>query len=240
MQMNIRGMISTLACVLGTAALAQNMGQMEGRVFDAAGDPVMFASVRVQQADKVLGAETDEQGRFSIKALSPGHYDVKISYAGMHDHLLEQVRVDPDLTVRLPRIVMQSETLGTVIVSRNKWEEPLIRPEDPSRMVLTAAQIKKVPVRKDPVRLVAIMTPGVTKAHNSDELYFRGSRTGAVAYFVDGVRMSSLTGVPPDAIGRISVYTGGLPARYGDVTGGVVAIETKSYFDLYQQRNAGY
>ena len=33
--------------------------------------------------------------------------------------------------------------------------------------------------------------------------------------------------------------TGGLPARYGDVTGGVVAIETKSYFDLYQQRNAG-
>jgi hypothetical protein len=29
-----------------------------------------------------------------------------------------------------------------------------------------------------------------------------------------------------------------LPARYGDVVGGVVAIESKSYFDLYMQRQA--
>ena len=49
--------------------------------------------------------------------------------------------------------------------------------------------------------------------------------------------MTTLTGVPPDAINSMTVYTGGLPARYGDVTGGVVAIETKSYFDLYQQQN---
>ena len=35
------------------------------------------------------------------------------------------------------------------------------------------------------------------------------------------------------------VYPGGLPAKYGDVTGGVVAIDTKSYFDLWQQRNSG-
>ena len=37
----------------------------------------------------------------------------------------------------------------------------------------------------------------------------------------------------------ITIYTGGLPARYGDVTGGVVAIETKSYYDLYMQEKAG-
>jgi outer membrane receptor protein involved in Fe transport len=60
-----------------------------------------------------------------------------------------------------------------------------------------------------------------------------------MAYYVDGVKVTGTNpGVSPDAISRVSVYTGGLPACYGDVTGGVVAIETKSYFDLYQQRNA--
>jgi outer membrane receptor protein involved in Fe transport len=39
--------------------------------------------------------------------------------------------------------------------------------------------------------------------------------------------------IPSSAIGSISVYTGGLPAKYGDTTGGVVVIETKSYMDLY-------
>ena len=58
--------------------------------------------------------------------------------------------------------------------------------------------------------------------------------------FVDGVKLGSrFSGVPNEAINSFSVYTGGIPAKYGDVTGGIVAIETKSYFDLYQQRNAG-
>jgi hypothetical protein len=27
------------------------------------------------------------------------------------------------------------------------------------------------------------------------------------------------------------VYSGGIPAKYGDCSGGVIVIETKSYFD---------
>ena len=43
---------------------------------------------------------------------------------------------------------------------------------------------------------------------------------------------------PAVAISSYSVYTGGLPAKYGDTSGGVIEIETKSYFDLYNQRMA--
>ena len=32
----------------------------------------------------------------------------------------------------------------------------------------------------------------------------------------------------------MSVYTGGLPARYGDVTGGVIVVETKTYGEMYE------
>ncbi|HMC97583.1 MAG TPA: hypothetical protein VKG92_08025, partial [Flavobacteriales bacterium] len=57
--------------------------------------------------------------------------------------------------------------------------------------------------------------------------------------FIDGVKQSgSVPRVPPSAISSISVYTGGLPARYGDVTGGVIVIETKTYAEMYEQARA--
>jgi outer membrane receptor protein involved in Fe transport len=116
----------------------------------------------------------------------------------------------------------------------------LIDPEEPSKLTIIAAQFEDNPQRKNPVALIASTSPDIYKSHNSDELYFRGSRSDAMAYYVDGVKITDgLSGVPPDGIASITIFTGGLPARYGDVTGGVVAIETKSYFDLYMQRQAG-
>jgi hypothetical protein len=31
------------------------------------------------------------------------------------------------------------------------------------------------------------------------------------------------------------VYSGGLPAKYGDTMGGVIVVETKSFFDMYYE-----
>ena len=42
-----------------------------------------------------------------------------------------------------------------------------------------------------------------------------------------------MTSVPGVSIGALEAYTGGIPAKYGDTTGGVIVLETKSYFDLY-------
>ncbi|MBK6893242.1 MAG: TonB-dependent receptor [Flavobacteriales bacterium] len=198
-----------------------------------------FGIVRAEQGGSVTGTETDAEGRFILKPLAAGEYDVKVQAIGLQPAEITGVRVDPGLIVRLKDVHLAS-MLGTIVVERYKWEEPLIRPDDPSRMVMTTAQIKTNAVRKDPVKMIASMTPGVTKSANSDELYFRGSRAGAMAYYVDGVKVTGTNpGVPSEAINSVSVYTGGLPAKYGDVTGGVVAIDTKSYFDLWQQRNSG-
>jgi hypothetical protein len=43
--------------------------------------------------------------------------------------------------------------------------------------------------------------------------------------------MTNEMNIPGRAIGSIIAYSGGIPAKYGDFTGGVVVIETKSYFD---------
>lgn len=220
-----------------TMAAAQNTGEIHGKVMDDQGRPQEFVTVRAEQAGVVFGAETDQEGRYVLKPLPPGVYQVKALLTGMPTVEISGVRVDPALNTVMRPIVMHPQEFAGVDVVAYRWEEPLIRPDDPGRMVITTAQIKNNAARKNPNTMISNLTPGVTKAPNGDGLYFRGSRTDAMCYFVDGVKMTTLTGVPPDAIGSISVYTGGLPAKYGDVTGGVVAIETKSYFDLYQQRN---
>ena len=80
------------------------------------------------------------------------------------------------------------------------------------------------------------MTAGVTVAPNGKDVYIRGARPISTQYITDG--MKSITGgigIPGLAIGSIKVYTGGVPASYGDVTGGVIVVETTSYFDLAQE-----
>jgi hypothetical protein len=34
----------------------------------------------------------------------------------------------------------------------------------------------------------------------------------------------------------MQVYTGGVPAKYGDTTGGVIVVETKSYLEEYNEK----
>ena len=226
-----------LALIMSAQASAQSFGEIHGRILDNAGEAVAFCVVIAEQGGQRVGTETDFEGRFLLKPLPAGEYVVSTKFPAYQSFILDGVRVVPGLITTLPTIVLTS-ILEPVVVSRNKWEEPLIRPDDPSRIVITTAQIKTNATRKDPVKMLASITPGVTKSANSDELYFRGSRAGTMAYYVDGVKVASTNpGVPSEAISSVSVYTGGLPAKYGDVTGGVIAIETKSYFDLYQQRN---
>jgi hypothetical protein len=79
-----------------------------------------------------------------------------------------------------------------------------------------------------------MMSSAIQKNEETGQLYFRGARPESMGYYTDGVKQQDvLRGVPGSSIGSMTVYVGGIPAKYGDITGGVVVIETKSYFDLY-------
>lgn len=82
-----------------------------------------------------------------------------------------------------------------------------------------------------------------TNSYNSiNDISVRGARTDANVYFIDGVKTRSVV-VPQSAISSVTMYTGGIPANYGDVTGGVFVVETKSandYYSGHSTSNYGY
>lgn len=228
-------------CLFPIALDAQVPGEIHGKVLDAEGKPLYLASVSAERGDVLIGATAGEDGRFVLKPLAPGLYTVRYSYVGMVPVETMNVQVNSDKITRLADRSLNSNTdLPEFVVESFFWTPPLIDVAEPSKLTFVASQLEDNPLRKNPIAMISTLSPDIYRAPGTDDLYFRGSRSGSMAYFVDGVKVTGrLSGVPPSSISSVTIYTGGLPARYGDVTGGVVAIESKSYFDLYMQRKAG-
>jgi len=237
--MNMRTSLILLLLLGSSAAHAQGLGEIRGRVLDAQGNPLLGASITTTAADRSQGTAADENGRFVLKPLSPGIYTVQVSFMGFRSIEIPGVEVT-DRANYLKDLKMKeaTELKGHEVIG---YKRRLIEPEDPSRQTLLASEFKHDPNIKNPVQFIGKSFAGVTPTANGDGLYFRGSRTENMASYLDGVKMSGIVPhVPPSAISSISVYTGGLPARYGDVTGGVVVIETKTYSEMYEQARALY
>jgi hypothetical protein len=223
-----------LGALLGHTTLhAQNLGEIRGRVLDPTGAPLPMAHVYTTVAGELLGCTADMDGRFILKPLPPGLYGVKYSYSGFQPVEVTAVEVTPDRATYVNDVRMKFGELKEVEVFG--FERPLVTIDDPSRMSLLASEFEKDATRKNPIQFIGKNFAGVTPSANGDGLYFRGSRTENTVSFIDGVKVSGgVPSIPPSAISSVSVYTGGLPAKYGDVTGGVIVIETKTYAEIYQ------
>jgi len=235
----------TLSLAIGLAlslgAIAQSThGEIKGQLFnEMTGEPVLFANVYIDMENgEIFGTTTDLDGRFTLKPLVSGSYTVNFSYTGFTDVKISGVIVKPDQIAWLRHVdIAEGVYIGEgAEVVAYVYEQPLINPEEPSKMVVLFKQIENSPVARNPENLIQSIAPGVSGGNGDGEIYFRGTRSGASVYFVDGVKLTGgLANVPRSSMGSITVYTGGIPAKYGDTTGGVVAVETKSYFDLLRQ-----
>ncbi len=233
--------------ILGAGQLnAQTaLGEVIGEVVDIDNEPIYGAHVYI---DDVFGqryqAMTETDGRYRISGIPAGEYKMNIKYAG--DTL-------PNLYVKVPingfynagEITFNSETIQVlkgVVVSADIKKVKLVDGNLPIK-TLDAEEIQQSSVKFSVTDLVETMSSEIQKTENGN-LVIRGAREGDMLYLIDGIKTSAMGALPSSAIGSISVYTGGIPAKYGDTLGGVIILETQSYFDLYrawksQQLKAG-
>ena len=67
----------------------------------------------------------------------------------------------------------------------------------------------------------------INRTKNSSVNVRGGSRSDATDYYVDGMKVRGGLGVPQGGIEQITVITAGVPAQYGDATGGIISVTTK-------------
>ncbi|MFC2111496.1 carboxypeptidase-like regulatory domain-containing protein [Bacteroidota bacterium] len=231
--------ISTVIILFsGCFLFAQNPGTLKGQIFgDDDKKTLPSATVTIKVKGNMVGTITDQEGYFTLKPLEPGFYDVRISYMGYKDMTIKNVKINPNDITFLKKVYLPiaSEELIGVEVSA-PYVEPTIRMDGASHDVIDGKTLGELPERNDIPTVLAQISPKVNASEDGKKLYFRGSRDGDAVYFVDGVKLRNADiKIPGGAIKSISVYSGGVPAKYGDFTGGAVVIETMGYFDWLAQ-----
>jgi hypothetical protein len=220
---------------------AQAMGEIKGRIIDKNSQlTIPGASVYVEVGNQKIGTTSDTKGYFTIKPLSPGVYNVFVSYMGYQSITFNNVIVNPDKITSMDNVCLSNKAVDiknypTITAFGNK----LINPEDPSKTTILPSIIKDLPDNKSVASILRSFASDIQVSDDGKDIYFRGARKGDIAVIVDGCRqINGEMGIPSQAIGSVTVYTGGVPANYGDFTGGVVVIESKSYFDWLNEQKA--
>jgi hypothetical protein len=214
-------------------------GSIRGIVVDGSnGETMPGAHVYVEIGDQTVGTATDIDGLFIIKPLSPGTYNISASFTGYGKKMRTNVVVKPDKIVFVDTIfLLPGVEFDDIVVEVERVR--IIDVEEPAKMTILSADIDRLPSNDNLASIVSLIAPDVKVDDETNQLIVRGSRPGSSVFFIDGVKRESMEGaVPTGSIGSITVYTGGIPVKYGDMTGGVVVIETKGYFDLLNEWKA--
>lgn len=230
---------------IGTATFAQNTyGDIIGTLVDNKNVPIWSATATTFYGESMFRAQTDPDGRFRISGVPAGTYEVFFVYQGDTVYAPNKVDVAPDSYGSVSTVTFAPVT---DLAQNNDSIEELKEVEITAKYVLTIGEapmtkltqkeIKFSPAKNDMKALVAGMNSDVRQSDDGS-LVFRGARKGDLIYYVDGVKMNEVFNLPSSALGYVMVYSGAIPAKYGDTNGGVIVVETRSYFDLLREYNS--
>jgi len=238
-------------------ALAQETtGSVRGRVVDAQGLAVPGVTVTTTGPQGAKTTVTDAEGRFSIPFLTPGVYSVRAELQGFKAVQQNNVTVSLGQAVDLPGLKMEVGGLTeTVQVTASS---PIVDTSSTTTgAVLSSDMFSRVPIGR---RLsdTLYMAPGVSTSGSAGTANpsISGGSGLENSYVIDGVNVTNTgygalgsysivfgslgNATPFDFVKEVQVKTGGYEAEFGQATGGVVNVVTKSGSNDFHGSLFGY
>ncbi len=223
--------------VISSILMSAQNGAIYGKVYDEKGEPMYAVNISIIDAASQMGATTDFDGNFKIKPLDAGTYSIEVSFIGYHTSTVVGIKVSNNKITFLDDVKLTPDYILLTGVDVIEFQNKLVDPDEPQKMVIDNELILKTPSAKNPAMLARSYQSDVQVVGN--QMVVRGSRPGSSSVYIDGMKVTDeMSGIPSLAIGSLEIYTGGIPAKYGDVTGGVVMMTTKGYFDILNERKA--
>ena len=237
--------LTTLAIVAFQLGYSQaGTGTLKGKVTDkSTGETLPFVNlVLIQNGTQKAGAATDIDGKFTISSIQPGKYTLKVSFIGFKKYQLNNLLIKSN-QITFQNVALTSGDIQIEGVEIVEYSVPLIdKDAGASGGTVTRDQISKMAGRS--AASVAATVGGVGTDANGSITSVRGARSGDTYYYIDGIKVRGSTSLPKSAIQEVSVMTGGLPANYGDATGGIISITTRGpssfYFGGVEYVTSGY
>ena len=210
------------------SAMMIGQTQLQGKVTDqSTGEPILVGTVALYKGGSLItGTDTDFDGNYFFSDVDPGTYDIEVSYVGYANQRITDVVAKAGKVTIVDVAISEGVMMEDVVIVG--YKVPLVEFDNTTQgNTLTSEAIEALPTKN--IASIAATSAGVTV--NSDgDISIRGSRTDATFYYIDGIRVSADNAanlVPQAQIEQLQVITGGIEARYGDVTGGVISITSK-------------
>lgn len=231
--------LSLMLAVFQLSATAQTTtSSIEGTVTDANGAVVAGATVKASGATLATErtATTDADGFYRILALPAGTYTVAVSQTGFATNTS-----NIELTLNRVAVYDIRMQVGNVVGEINVTDElPLLEPNTSSTGVtITPRQIKDLPVNGRNYLDLLQLVPGTAINRQADPdgdnaTPVLGERGGNTNFFIDGhPNKDTVNGGPAaqfnqETIAEFQVLTTGYKAEFGQASGAIVNVITKS------------
>ena len=242
---------SIVCCLLLLAmslpAFAQSTeGAITGTLMDASGAMVPKANITVTNVDTglIYRATSTSDGTYTVPSLPPGAYKVEVEAAGFATFVQTQLNIDVAQRLRVDAKLKIGDSSETVTVSGGV---PIIQSEQSSLgTIIDAKAIQDLPLDGRQPFTLALLVPGVRPTNTSADgfadasnqgfsrIQINGGSTLGNQFFLDGAQdtvpaINEVSVVPmADSIAQFKVETNGLEAEYGQTSGGVINLATKS------------
>jgi hypothetical protein len=214
------------------SAAAQEKFTISGTISEeSTGETLIGVNVLVPSLQ--TGTVTNQYGFYSL-TLPKGEYEILYSSIGFASQKMT-VMLSENTKINLA-MATETENLDEVVIEANN-EKLDVRSSQMSANTLSTATIKKIPVVLGEVDVIKAITllPGVTSAgEGASGFNVRGGAADQNLILLDEATLynsSHLFGFfsvfNPDAIKDLTLYKGGIPARYGG--------RISSVMDIYQK-----
>ena len=244
MKCKLASMVIATLLLIPAIALSQQSASsgLVGQVTDSSQAAIPGATVTVTNVgtNAQRTTVTDGEGRFSVPALPPAAYHIKVELQGFRTAEL------PNFVLRQGETARPTITLGVATVTESvtvTGEAPLLQTQSASvGQVINEKQIEDLPLNGRTVLSLASLSAGVTPRNFARNTQFgrrnqfitvEGGRDSSTNYTIDGVyvrslRFNNLSLNPPiDAVQEVSLLRNSFSTEYGQGQA-VVSIVTKS------------
>ncbi|MGD1009133.1 MAG: carboxypeptidase regulatory-like domain-containing protein [Candidatus Aminicenantales bacterium] len=224
-------LIIVIVVALASIALAQSRetGAIRGVVTDEQNAPLPGVNVTLSGGNLMGGRTfvTGASGEFRFPALPPGEYQIKAELQGFGTVLREQIRLTTTTTLTAD-IKMKQSTLAEQVTVVAQSPTVDVKSTETASVTLSNEVLRNIPYSQFTADIVN-MAPGV-----NNNVAYGGSQDTGIAYSMDGVNVADPEGgsawvfLDHNIIEEAKVMGVGLPAEYGNFTGVIFNLVTKS------------
>jgi outer membrane receptor protein involved in Fe transport len=227
----------------------ETTGQIAGQTLDSQGLPVPGATVTATGPQGAKTTTTGGDGRFTIPFLTPGTYSIKAELQGFK--AVEQKNVNVSLG-QTAQVQVKMEVGGlTEVVQVTGTVSTIDTSSTTIGATISSDELAEIPVGRR-VADVLYLAPGVSSSGTLGRM--NPSISGGTGlenqYVIDGTNVTNAgygglgsysivfgslgNATPFDFVQDVQIKTGGYEAEFGQSTGGVVNVITKSGSNAYK------